>query len=586
MGDGVALGHRRLSIIDLTGSHQPMSSAAGSCHICFNGEILNFAQLRGQLSYPFRSSGDTEVLLAAYLRWGAAHVRRLEGQFAYAIFDQRSQDLWLFRDRLGVLPLYYYQARGVFAFASEVKALLPLIGQMLAVDEESLGDYLTHRSVPAPHTLFQGVRKLRAGHHLRVDAAGRTEEVAYWRICSDPAAPAEPAHAVDLVDSALRASVDRALVADVPVGAYLSGGVDSSLIVALMRRARPEAPLLTFAAGFSDSPSDERGYARQMAAHVASEHHEVVVSPSDFTSLWPYLTYQRDAPLSEPADIAVFKLAQLARRHVKVVLSGEGSDELFAGYPKYSAAAVVEAAAVLPLRLRRLVAAVAEVSMGAHLGRLGVPLRVLTEATTADRAQAWFSPFTSHERRRLLGRDGGRGPSPMTWPPGRRDLVHRMLYADCHHWLSDNLLERGDRMSMAASLELRPPFLDRELVELAFSLPTTVKLRAGERKWVVKQVARRYVPEVFVSRPKVGFRVPLDQWFRSDLRELIQDLLLPSTSWVSTVLDRSAIQEMVNSHVSGRQNHDIRLWTLLGLEIWHQTFFVNTLEDLQDVGAA
>ena len=571
--DGVAFGHRRLSIIDLAGSLQPMHDVSGTCHVSFNGEIFNYEELRAELDYPFRTAGDTEVLLAAYRRWGAAHVRRLEGQFAYALFDERSGDLWLFRDRLGVLPLFYVERPGLFAFASEVKALLPVLGTDLAVDEDSLGDYLAHRSVPAPDTLFRGIKKLRPGHHLRVDASGRTEEVAYWQVPNDPPGPANPDEAVDAVDTALTRSVERALVADVPVGAYLSGGVDSSLITALMRKARPGASLLTFAAGFTDSADDERGFARQVATHVGTQHHEVIVSPADFEDLWPKLTFLRDAPLSEPADVAVYRLAQKAREHVKVVLSGEGSDELFGGYPKYAAARWLQPMLALPDKPRRVLTGAMERSLPASMSKLRIPLRTLGGATEAERVQGWFAPFTPQERAALLGSTRERAESHVTWGRAQGDVVQRMLFVDAHQWLSDNLLERGDRMSMAASLELRPPFLDRTLVELAFRLPTSVKLRHGDGKWVVKQVARRYLPASIVNRKKSGFRVPLDAWFRSSLRDMSHDLLLGPNSWIPDVLDRKAVRELVEVHDSGRRNEDIRLWTLLGLELWHRAFF-------------
>lgn len=568
----IGLGHRRLSIIDVAGSLQPMSSHDGHCHVTFNGEIFNYQALRKQLHYPFRTHGDTEVLLALFHAGGPSGVERLQGQFAYAAYDQRSDDLWLFRDRLGVLPLYYYEDAEMLAFASEVKGLVPALPRPLSVDESSLGDYLGQRAVPAPHTLFKGIRKLRQAHGLRVGPRAVGELRRYWSMPAVTSGPDDPAAAVDAVAGALVASVESALVADVPVGSYLSGGVDSSLIVAIMSKLRHGEGVETFSAGFGDDRHDELPYAREVSRLLGTTHHEVTVTPSDFESLWRLLTWHRDAPVSEPADVAVFKLASLARQHVKVVLSGEGSDELFAGYPKYRFAPMAAVADWIPTAVRTPLFGGLERLLPARAGQLRIALRAMAAGNSDERTQAWFAPFTEAERLALLGHARRHG-QPDVLSAASGDLVRRMLYVDCHGWLADNLLERGDRMSMAASLELRPPFLDHRMVELAFSLPTSVKVRKGRTKWVVKEVARQYLPDTIVDRRKVGFRVPLDTWFRGHLRELAFDLLLSPQSFVGAVLDRSVVKELLESHERGRRNEEIRIWTLLCLEVWHEVFF-------------
>ncbi|MGY1699106.1 asparagine synthase (glutamine-hydrolyzing) [Geodermatophilus sp. SYSU D00766] len=568
----LGLGHRRLSIIDLEGSAQPMASPEGRLHLSFNGEVLNYREVRRWCrDYPWTTDGDTEVVLAAYRRWGIDGLTRLRGQFAFAIHDAATGELHLVRDRMGVLPLYWYADETIVAFASEIKALLPVLPQV-EVDPASLGDYLAHRSVPAPHTLLAGVRKLRPGHRLLVTPSGRVTEHPYWQIPSEPPTTSvtDPRVAVDDLHDALRVAVAEALVADVPVGAYLSGGIDSSLIVALVSEARGGRGVSTYAAGFGDPRVDELGWARRVAELVGADHHEVTVGAGDFATLLPQLTWHRDAPLSEPADVAVFRLAQLARRDVTVVLSGEGSDELFAGYPKYRAAAVAARIDRLPRAVRgQLLTAAARV-LPAGQARFAVLARALSAADPAERMRSWFAPFSSLERSRLLADLPSRPPAPEYTGAGG-DLVRRMLYADCHSWLADNLLERGDRMSMAASLELRPPFLDRRVVELAFSLPTPVKLRRGVGKWVVKEVARRYLPDEVVDRRKSGFKVPLDAWFRGgDLRDMAGDLLDSPSSFVSDVFDRQAVRELLTRHESGRHDETSRLWTLMGLEVWHR----------------
>lgn len=574
----IGFAHTRLSIIDLAGSPQPMAGASGTTQITFNGEILNYRQLREELSYPFRTNGDTEVLLAIYEQHGAKGVAKLRGQFAYALHDAKTGDTHLFRDRLGILPLYYYADEKFFAFASEIKALLPAIGSP-QVDHESLHDYLAHRSVPAPYTLLRGVRKVPQGHHLVVSAGGDIRIEPYWELPRESQIrQVSPEEAVRLVDEALTASVRDALVADVPVGAYLSGGVDSSLITALVAKERNGAPLHTFSAGFGDPRVDELHWAEQVAGIVGSEHHNVVVTADDFRDSWAKLSWHRDAPLSEPADVAVFRLAELARRDVKVVLSGEGSDELFGGYPKYRFALPTRLGDVLPSPLLRR----AEKALPASKARMGIALRAMAEPSYAERMRGWFAPFTTAERATLLG-----GPATRSvlapYENGRGDALRRMLYADSHTWLADNLLERGDRMSMAASLELRPPFLDHRVAELAFSLPSNVKVRRGTTKWVVKEVARQHLPASIVDRPKSGFKVPLDAWFRDGLRDMAFDLLTGPTSFVGKTFDRAAVRALLDDHNSGDRNEQPRIWTLLSLEVWHQTL-VHQTPDHQTLG--
>ena len=455
-------------------------------------------------------------------------------------------------------------------FASEIKALLPALPGGPEIDTASLDDYLALRSVPAPHTLFEGVRKLPAGHRLRVSATGASTLERYWSIPDGTRTDVDPAAAVEEVSDALERAVEAAMVADVPLGAYLSGGVDSSLIVALMSKLRGGAGVETFAAGFGDPRFDELPYARRVSELLGTRHHEVVLSPSDFADLWEPLTWHRDAPVSEPSDFAVHRLAQLAREHVTVVLSGEGSDELFAGYPKYRVAPKLALAGRVPAALRVPVVDALQRRLPPAAARARIALRTLAGATEDDRTRTWFAPFTAAERHELVGhhqRHARREPSR------DGDLIRRMLAADVASWLPDNLLERGDRMSMAASLELRPPFLDHRLVELAFSLPSSVKVRGGTTKWIVKEVARRHLPAEIVDRRKVGFRVPMDAWFRDGLQEMAWDMLGAADSLASTLMDRRAVLRLLQRHRAGVANEEARIWPLLSLEVWHRTFF-------------
>lgn len=569
---GIGVGHSRLSIIDLGGSRQPMHSVDERWVLVFNGEIFNYRELRAGLDYPFETDGDTEVILAGVTVHGLGFVERLVGQFAFALVDRHLGSVHLVRDRLGVLPLYYSLSGRELVFGSEVKSVLAGLSRHPDVDLQSLDAYLTARSVPSPNTLFSGISKLPPAHRAEVSSDGAVRFTRYWEPPAvDPAGEWTAASAVDAVDDAVTAGVRSALVADVPVGAYLSGGVDSSLIVAKIAQLSPGQPVKTFAAGFGDPRNDELSWARLVSEHVGSDHHEVHVDAGDFENLWPRLTWHRDAPMSEPADIAVYRLAQAAREQVRVVLSGEGGDELFAGYPKYRAARAVAVASALPAGLRAHIAGAIERHLPERLGRARIGLRVLGERTPEEQFRAWFAPFTSLERQTLL--PGVTSHSRSAPTGGRADVIRAMLLGDLRSWLPDNLLERGDRMSMAASLELRPPLLDHRLVDLAFRLPSEFKVRDGRTKWVLKEVARRYLPSEVVDRRKVGFRVPLDAWFRSQLRDSMWDRLTGRDSFVGQTFDRQAVRSLLERHESGTFNEESRIWTLMSLEVWHETFF-------------
>lgn len=577
---GIGLGHRRLSIIDLGGSAQPMSSVDDRFHISFNGEIFNYVELRRSLDYPFRTRGDTEVVLALYAAEGTAGLTRLRGQFAFAIHDRQENSVVLVRDRLGVLPMYYLREDDRTLFASEVKALHAIAAQPPKLEVEAVREFLLRRAVPAPATLYAGVSKVPPGHVLRIEAGGALHLDPYWTLPgpADVARLSAP-QAVEAVDRALRSAVEDALVADVPVGSYLSGGVDSSLIVALASRARGSSaqtsPMHTYCAAFGDPRHDETHHARAVSDLFGTNHHEVPVRARDFEDLWPRLTRSRDAPLSEPADVAVFLLAERAREDVKVVLSGEGSDELFGGYPKYRFARATAAAGLVPNLVRQPLLSGLQHALPAGQTRARTALRALSAPTAAARMATWFAPFTLPEIDALMGEP----PRTYASPPPHRDAADLMARMDLASWLPDNLLERGDRMTMASSVELRPPFLDHRLVELAVRLPTHLKVRRGETKWLVKQVASRYLPQTITGRRKIGFKVPLDDWLRVGLRDLSRELLLSRDSLAAQLFDQRQIAALLDSHESTRRNEESRIWTLLSLEQWSRTCLAGDVMD-------
>jgi asparagine synthase (glutamine-hydrolysing) len=572
LNEEVGLGHTRLSIIDLGGSRQPMHSDDDRRHLIFNGEILNYREVRAGLpEHEFRTDGDTETLLATLLYRGPDGLAALRGQFAFAFYDETDGTVLLARDRMGVLPLYYASRPDRVVFGSEIKAILPLLDGAPNVNEAALNDFLAQRAVGAPQTLFADILAVRPGHAVRIHPDGRIEEFPYWTL--PVAAPIEisPGEAVDVVSDTLVESVREALVADVPVGAYLSGGVDSSLIVALVAAVTGEpSRVKTFSAGFLDNPHDELPHARTVADHVGTDHREIMIDPSGFLDAWPRLTWHRDAPLSEPADIAVHELAKAAREDVKVVLSGEGADELFAGYPKYGVAVWTDRLRRVPAALRSPLLRRAERLLPGAQAKLRIAMRTLAASNEREMYRSWFAPFTEYERAALLG---AATPSSSDGVVGGNDVIDKMLRSDLECWLPNNLLERGDRMSMAASLELRPPFLDARLVELAYSLPSDLKVRDGSTKWVLKEVARRHLPVEIVDRRKVGFRVPLDRWFRSGLREHAHDRLLDREGFIAQRLDRGLVEQLLQSHERGRRDEELRIWTLMCLDVWHEVFF-------------
>jgi len=573
----VALGHVRLSIIDVAGSRQPLANEDDSIWVTFNGEIYNYRELREELlakGHRLRTQGDTETLVHLYEEHGPEMVHRLIGMFAFAIWDKKRRQLFMARDRMGIKPLYYCQHGNEFVFASETKAFFQHPEIALRPSEEGIWHYLTYRSVPSPATLFENIIKVRPGHLVIVtDKGARCRP--YWDIPLRNRAdfdrrPAEsPQQMQDHVESVLTTSVKRRLISDVPLGAFLSGGVDSSLIVALMSRLT-NAPVRTYSVGFRDFASSELPYAKTVADRYGTDHHELVLEEDCFADHLEKLTWIRDSPLSEPADVPLYLLSEMARRDVKVLLSGEGSDELFGGYPKYAYDRFSTVVSHLPGKLRRQIIS----KLPGRFRRLEVALTSLWEGDRAERWAQWFSPFTTEEKSLLmLPRDA--------WPNPTREYVERangatsldaMLYIDCKLWLPDNLLDRGDRMTMGASVEGRVPFLDHELVEYAFTLPASMKVGGFAGKRVVKQIALKYLPRRIISRKKVGFRLPLADWFRGRLRDMCYDRICTKDGLMAQLLRRTELQKVLDDHCSKRKDNWLQIWTLLGLSVWSSLF--------------
>jgi asparagine synthase (glutamine-hydrolysing) len=584
MDDGhVVFGHVRLSIIDVEGSKQPLCNEDGTVWTTFNGEIYNYKELRQLLlskGHILKTNGDTEVLVHLYEEYGEEMVHRLRGMFAFAIWDKQKQLLLLVRDRMGIKPLYYCIKGDNFIFASEPKALFQYPGLDVRPSVEGIWHYLTYRSVPAPGTLFEGITKLRPGYMVLVTQKGFTEKC-YWDIpltpeCSKPSYKGRKAKDISQeVEAVLLSSVKRHLISDVPSGAFLSGGVDSSLIVAMMSKLT-NAPVRTYSVGFCNYALSELPYARIVADQYKTDHHELVVKEDCFGEHLEKLTWIRDSPLSEPADIPLYLLAKMARNEVKVLLSGEGSDELFAGYPKYAYDRFAPIVSLLPKQITQWAAQM--LPGGAR--RIEVALRSLCEKDPADRWAQWFSPFTKTEKLRLVvdSNSTGNFANPIEQYVRRAcgcSLLDGILYTDCKLWLPDNLLDRGDRMTMGASVECRVPFLDHEVVEFAFSLPGNLKVKAFARKWQVKRVALRYLPACIVNRRKVGFSVPLAQWFRGKLKDMCYDRMCQRNGLMRQFFAHRELRKILDDHSLNRKDNALKIWTLLGLSIWSDVFCNN-----------
>jgi asparagine synthase (glutamine-hydrolysing) len=572
----VGLGHRRLAIVDPAGGAQPMFGARGEC-LVFNGEIYNYARLRRELERDgvhFRTTCDTEVILHLYARYGEQCVDHLNGMFAFALWDRHRGKLLMARDRLGEKPLYWADVDGVLVLGSEIKALLahPLVGR--AVNEAAIPSYFTHLVTPSPHTLFSGISKLPPGT-LAVCDSGGVRCRRYWNLFQPRRwAPQPLADAADHVRQRLEDSVQARMMSDVPVGVLLSGGLDSTTLVALLRDRADS--LATFSVGFAgESQLDERAEARAVARHYGTRHHEVEISERDALGFLPTLVHHQDEPLADPVCVPLHFVCRLARDHgVKVVLAGEGSDELFWGYPRYDLLLrrwrTLRTLLALPRPLRSLLPGVVPTKGRRHLQR-----RELLEQVAAGRLSPIHLPLglTTYERARLLHRPYDR----FAWTPSDHgitasaDPLTTLGFDTQEHEiglrLPELLLMRIDRFSMANSVEARVPFLDPELVELVYRLPLELKLQRGTGKVVLRKAVAGLVPEHVLNRPKQGFGAPILDWLHSTMGDLLASLLAGEA--IRRYFDGNVVRELLDQHARGIRNESV-LWPVLNFALWHR----------------
>jgi asparagine synthase (glutamine-hydrolysing) len=592
---GVALGFRRLSIVDLTAAgHQPMLSADGRHVIVYNGEVYNAEELRPELEargVHLRGHSDTEVILEACAAWGVEPtLQRLVGMFAIAIWDIKARTLTLARDRLGKKPLYWGRIGSTVFFGSQPKSFFVHPDWRPEIDRDSLALYLRFNNVPAPRSIFRGLAQLSPGS-LVVIREGAAQGRRYWSVAdvaqrgvADRMAMDDDA-AVEQLDHILRDAVRRRMVADVPLGAFLSGGIDSSAVVALMQ-AQSNVPIKTFSIGYDEKQYDEAPHARAVARHLGTEHHELYVRPQDAIDVIPGLSDYYDEPFADSSQIPTLLVSALARRHVTVALSGDGGDELFAGYPRYARGCEVTAAASqAPRAIRAFMrGAIRTVSprgwdLAARLlpaairpANVGIRAHRLADLIDTGGEEALYRDFMTHWHHPETMLTAGREPVDPIWTGtlvrSVPNFLERMQLIDTMTYLPNDILTKVDRASMAVSLEARVPLLDHRVVEFAWRLPVRFKVRNGTSKWILRQVLYRYVPPALVERPKMGFGVPIDEWLRGRLRDWAEDLLSEKAMKSDGLFHPGPIHARWKEHLSGRANWQYQLWVILMFQAW------------------
>jgi asparagine synthase (glutamine-hydrolysing) len=581
----VGLGHRRLSIVDVAAGHQPMSNEDGSLYITYNGEVYNHADFREALEargHIYQTHCDTETILHLYEEYGENCVEHLRGMFAFAIWDRNRKELFIARDRLGVKPLYYVHSDdGSFYFASEIKALLEARAVTPELNFAAFSDYLANHATSGEETLFMNVKRLMPGHTL-IWRDGKITIKKYWDVSFVNASRYKRSDQDYIAEwgELFRKSVQLRLMADVPLGMFLSGGIDSSAIAAVMSTLVDE-PIKTFSVAFAEREANELEYARLVARAFKTDHHEVVISPGQFFEALPELIWHEDEPLAHPSSVALYFVSELASRHVKVVLTGEGSDELMAGYARYHKTILNLS---LGERYNRMVpASVRDLVRGRIAGMSGSKLQRTFLNRSTDLESIYFDNFAVFPRsdqeqlltRETIDRTGGIDPylgvRRVLADTDAKSLLDRLLYADIKTYLHE-LLMKQDQMSMAASVESRVPFLDHKLVEFTSSLPEKLKLHRSTTKYVLRQSMKGVLPDQILTRPKMGFPVPIGAWFRGAYAKVLDEYVLSSRAQDRGIFNSDYARKLVSQHQRGEANHSERLWSLVNLEMWLRRF--------------
>jgi len=582
----IGMAMRRLSIIDLSSGQQPISNEDGTLWIVYNGEIYNYLELRAELErrgHRFKTKSDTEAIVHAYEEYGVDCPSKLNGMFSFAIWDTRRRSLFLSRDRLGKKPLYYYAGRDRFLFASEMKSILQAQGVPRRISPQALDLYLTYEYVPAPHTILADLKKLPAGHSLLIKADGKTELRRYW----DLHFRENGYHSAELQQGLvelLQDAVKIRLMSEVPLGAFLSGGIDSSCVVALMARAMDQ-PVKTFSIGFEEGSYNELHYAREIARHYRTDHKEFILRPNAL-ELTEKLVRHLDEPLGDFSIFPTYLVSKMAREHVTVVLSGDGGDELFAGYDAYRADRIYRAYRRLPAFVRQGLISPAAKLLPPTEKKKGAfnKIKRFVEGTQypEDLQHVRWMIFLAAQEKRLLYGEALRSVDMQHGAhdfmrhhfqnADSQDEINRQLYVDIKTYLCDDIMVKVDRMSMAASLEARAPFLDYRVVEYAATIPSALKLRGKQTKWILKQAMAGLLPPQIIKRGKEGFSIPIKNWLKQELRPLMLEVLSPARLKRDGFFDAAYVQRLIDEHLRGVENHSHRLWALTVFGIWHDHY--------------
>ncbi|APO51400.1 asparagine synthase (glutamine-hydrolyzing) [Bradyrhizobium diazoefficiens] len=577
----IGFGHRRLSIIDIGGGGQPMSSEDGRFTLIFNGEIYNYLELRQELvalGHRFRTNSDTEVLIEAFRAWHFDAVGRFRGMFGFALWDEAEQRLVLARDAFGKKPLFLAELQGGLLFGSEIEPLVRFPGFSRAFDSEALGHYLLNRYVPGPLTFFRAVRKLQPGHY----AVWQNGTLKTTRYFTPPVATTVPdvksfGDAVRLFEGTFDEAVRIRMRSDAPFGAYLSGGVDSSAVVATMVK-HSTGPVRTFSVGFREVEYSELDHARAVAGQFGTFHNELFVEPDAFMEHWSTAVLRRGAPVSETSDVPIFMLSEMASSSVKMVLTGEGADELMGGYAKHRAERWIGLYQwLMPHLLHERVIHPLVRSLPYGMRRVKILALAAGERDLVNRMRVWFGGTSVAEAEAMLGRRLSAAP-PDVYPysSGLESSLRRALFFDQTSWLPDDLLERGDRMMMAGSIEGRMPFMDTMLAGVVARFPDEFLTGGKGGKTVLRAAMDKILPQSILRRKKVGFRVPVGEWFRGPYQDFVQDMLVSESSSVARMISGSKLRRLVAEHLSGRQNHEKVLWSMINLEMFLRTFKIST----------
>jgi asparagine synthase (glutamine-hydrolysing) len=601
---GIALGHRRLSILDLRPSgSQPMVSESGRYVIVFNGEVYNFQQLKQELAgknIKWRGSSDTEVMLAAFEAFGVKEaVKKFIGMFAFALWDRQEHRLYLLRDRLGIKPLYYGWAGKTFLFASELKALRAYPGWQAEINRDALALFLRHNYIPAPYSIYRGILKLLPGTILSIslntDTGFLPEPDVYWsarevaeeglhnQLAGDESA------VIERLEVLLKDAIGLRMIADVPLGAFLSGGIDSSTVVALMQ-AQSHKPVKTFTIGFEEEEYNEAAQAKAVAEYLKTEHTELYVTPEQAMAVIPRMSFFYDEPFADSSQIPTYLVSELTRQHVTVSLSGDGGDELFGGYNRYFwGRSIWQKIGWIPGGLRKLLSSgltllspqawdnlfmrLEPVLPGKARQRLpGDKLHKLAEILAVENPEAMYLGLVSHWKEPAVVVSGAVEPLTVLTDSRRwanlPDFTQRMMFLDLISYLPDDILVKIDRASMGVSLEARVPFLDHRIVEFAWQVPLSMKIRNGQGKWLLRQVLYKYVPEDLIERPKMGFGVPIDKWLRGPLRDWAESLLNEKRLKQEGFFNPAPIRQKWHEHLSGKRNWQYYLWDILMFQAW------------------